>query len=182
MALQLRDLSPLSSSAPFSTCSYKYDVFLSFRGEDTRHGFTGHLYKSLIEKRINTFIDDELTRGNEISQALLQVIDESKLSLIVFSENYASSKWCLDELVHIIECRRSKNQLVRPIFYKVEPSDVRHQRGSFGLALAEHERLGMANVFRWREALTEAANLSGWHVSGGYVMHLILLVAIFFSF
>ncbi|XP_062020845.1 disease resistance protein RPV1-like [Rosa rugosa] len=170
MATQLRASSSLSS-VPFSTRSYTHDVFLSFRGKDTRYAFTGHLHRYLVQRGINTFIDDELTRGEEISEALLQAIEESKLSLVVFSENYASSKWCLDELVHILECRRSKNQMVRPIFYKVNPSDVRHQRGKFGEALAEHERRfkgEMDKVFRWKAALSEAANLSGWPFSQGH--------------
>ncbi|XP_062030233.1 disease resistance protein RPV1-like [Rosa rugosa] len=170
MATQLRASSSFSSIS-FSTRSYTYDVFLSFRGEDTRYNFTDHLHKYLVLNRINTFKDDELTRGEEISQALLRAIEGSKLSLIVFSENYASSKWCLDELVHILDCKRSNNQMVQPIFYNVDPSEVRHQRGKFGEALAEHERRfkdDMDKVLRWRAALSEAANLSGWHFSGGY--------------
>ncbi|PRQ23445.1 putative TIR domain-containing protein [Rosa chinensis] len=180
MAIQLSAFSSFSS-VPFSTRSYTYDVFLSFRGEDTRHTFTGHLHSYLVLNGINTFIDDnDLPRGEEISEALLRAIEVSKLSLIVFSENYASSKWCLEELVHILECRRSKNQMVRPIFYKVDPSDVRHQRGKFGEALAEHELRfedDKNKVLRWRKALSEAANLSGWHFWSGYIMHLILLIA-----
>ncbi|PRQ23486.1 putative TIR domain, winged helix-turn-helix DNA-binding domain-containing protein [Rosa chinensis] len=170
MATQLSASSSLSF-VPFSTRSYTHDVFLSFRGEDTRYNFTGHLHRNLVQRGINTFIDDDdLPRGEEISEALLRAIEGSRLSLIVFSENYASSKWCLDELVHILECRISKNQMVRPIFYKVDPSDVRHQRGTFGEALAEHERIfkddRINKVLRWRTALSEAANLSGWHFSG----------------
>ncbi|PRQ23484.1 putative TIR domain-containing protein [Rosa chinensis] len=71
--------------------------------------------------------------------------------------------------------------MVWPIFYKVDPSDVRHQRGTFSKALAEHEHRfedDKNKVLRWREALSEAANLSGWHFPGGYIMHLILLIAI----
>jgi len=45
------------------------------------------------------------------------------LSIIVFSENYASSAWCLDELGKIIECRKNNRSMV-PIFYKVDPSEV----------------------------------------------------------
>ncbi|XP_050366682.1 TMV resistance protein N-like [Argentina anserina] len=169
MTLQLVDSSPSSSS----TCSHKYDVFLSFRGQDTRHGFTGHLYNTLVQSGFTTFKDDdELRRGELIATALLRAIEESKLSLIVFSESYASSRWCLDELVHIIECKRWKNQMVHPIFYKVNPSDVRHQTGKYGEALARHELRfedDKDRVLRWRAALKEAADLSGSHFSGlGY--------------
>lgn len=162
-----------ASSSSSTSPSWRYDVFLSFRGEDTRNTFTGHLQHNLVQKGINTFIDDGLKRGEEISSALLRAIQESKLSIIVFSENYASSTWCLDELIKIFQCKEANHQMVYPIFYKVDPSDVRHQNGSFGVALARHEcrfKDNLEKVMRWREALTRAANLSGQHFSdGGYV-------------
>ncbi|XP_008227563.2 PREDICTED: TMV resistance protein N-like [Prunus mume] len=154
-----------SSSAPF-TKSWKYHVVLSFRGEDTRHNFTDHLYSALCQQGINTFRDDdELIRGEEISSALFTAIEESKISVVVFSKNYASSKWCLDELVKILDCKKSKQQLVIPVFYKVNPSDVRNQRGSFGDALANMEckyKENMQKVNKWRAALSQVAALSGF--------------------
>ncbi|BBN67998.1 Disease resistance protein TIR-NBS-LRR class family [Prunus dulcis] len=158
------------SSSSSSTDGWKYDVFLSFRGEDTRYSFTDHLHSSLVRKGIHTFIDDGLVRGEEISQALLKAIEGSMISLIIFSENYASSKWCLDELAHIMQCKKSNQQMVIPIFYKVHPSDLRHQTGCFGKALASHEcnfKDDPEKVIRWKAALTEAANLSGWHLTSG---------------
>ncbi|BBG96727.1 Disease resistance protein TIR-NBS-LRR class family [Prunus dulcis] len=119
--------SPSSSSFAHDS-SWTYDVFLSFRGEDTRTNFTDHLYKALCDKGIYTFIDRELVRGEEIPPALVKAIEESRISVIVFSENYASSRWCLDELVKILQCKQSKQQVVLPIFYKVDPSHVRNQK------------------------------------------------------
>ena len=110
----------------------RWDVFLSFRGEDTRFNFTDHLYSALRGKGINTFIDDGgLERGGEIQPSLLKAIEESKVAIVVFSENYVHSRWCLDELDKIMQCRREKVQLVIPIFYRVDPSDVRKQTRSF---------------------------------------------------
>ena len=149
----------------------RYDVFLSFRGEDTRNGFTSHLNGILCHNGINTFIDDELRRGEEISTELLEAIESSRISIIVFSKSYASSTWCLDELVKILECK-SHGQIVLPVFYKVDPSEVRSQKGKFGEALAKHEEKfkdNMKKVQRWREALNEAGNLSGWHYQNEYV-------------
>ena len=60
------------------------------------------------------------------------------ISIIVLFENYASSTWCLDELAKIVECKKY-DQLVRPIFYDVDPSEVSNQKGKFGEALAKHE-------------------------------------------
>ncbi|KAM5558578.1 disease resistance protein RML1A-like [Rosa sericea] len=155
--------------AAASSCSdiiprEKYDVFLSFRGEDTRNAFTSHLYEALCGNKIQTYKDDEeLERGDEISPALLKAISESKLSVIIFSKNYASSAWCLDELVHILQCR--DKQFVIPIFYGVDPSHVRRKLGSYADAFVKHEERFKDNpdkVLRWRHALTTAANISGF--------------------
>ncbi|CAK7323556.1 unnamed protein product [Dovyalis caffra] len=152
-----------SSSTSTLTPPKKYDVFLSFREEDTRCGFTSYLYDALKRKQILTFIDNELVRGDEISPSLLKAMEESKLFVIIFSENYASSKWCLEELVQILECRNNNGQIVVPVFYFVDPSHVRNQTGSFGdefARLIEEKALAMDNVQSFRSALKDAANLS----------------------
>nr|XP_009794126.1 PREDICTED: TMV resistance protein N-like [Nicotiana sylvestris] len=144
---------------------FSYEVFLSFRGEDTRKTFSGHLYSKLCDVGVNTFIDDEeLRKGDVISSKLEKAIEESRISIIVFSRNYASSSWCLIELVKILECKEKLKQMVLPIFYDVDPSEVRKQTGLFGEALAKHKErpFGAQMVEKWRAALTEAANLSGW--------------------
>ena len=147
-----------------------YDVFLSFRGEDTRNNFTDHLYTELIRRGITTFRDDQLRRGEEIQPELLEAIEESKSSIVVFSKNYADSRWCLEELATIMECRKEYGQIVLPIFYHVDPSDVRKQKGSFGEAFTkyDYEENWKDKVERWREALTQASNISGWDVNEGY--------------
>ncbi|XP_061364023.1 putative disease resistance protein At4g11170 [Gastrolobium bilobum] len=150
-----------SSSAP----QIKYDVFLSFRGDDTREGFLSHLNKNLHQKQIFTFVDDKLPVGCEISKALLEAIERSLISLVIFSQNYASSSWCLLELVKIVECREKDGQIVLPVFYKVDPSHVRHQKGAYENAFAEHEKNYSLKVQTWRSALKETANLAGFHSS-----------------
>ncbi|XP_058755518.1 disease resistance protein RPV1-like [Vicia villosa] len=171
-----------------------YEVFLSFRGEDTRSSFISHLYASLQNAGINVFKDDDsLKRGNDISASLLRAIEGSQIALIVFSTNYANSQWCLDELVKIMECHGTLSQVVvLPVFYDVDPSDVRHQTGEFGKAfhsllkrISKKEGLyrKVANAFknvvscllkskdespsrvqRWKEALGQAAGLAGFVV------------------
>ncbi|PON42393.1 TIR-NBS-LRR-like protein [Trema orientale] len=143
----------------------KYDVFISFRGVDTRYNFTSHLHKALLQKKLLPYMDERLERGDKISHALLKAIEDSKLSIIVFSEKYASSSWCLDELVHILRCKERNKQIVVPIFYHVSPSDVRKQVGSYGVAfgtLEERFKNNLDKLNQWRAALTSAANLSGW--------------------
>ncbi|KAF5808387.1 putative TIR domain, P-loop containing nucleoside triphosphate hydrolase [Helianthus annuus] len=149
-----------SSSTSFVKESYQYDVFLSFSGEDTRKNFVDHLYEALQRHGIHTFKDDErLKQGKNINNQLLKSIEESKLFIIVFSKKYASSSWCLNELVKIMECQKSNNQIAYPVFYDVDPSEVRKQHGQVGEALAKHTN---KETGKWRKSLTEAANLSGW--------------------
>ncbi|KAL5732609.1 hypothetical protein ACOSQ2_032301 [Xanthoceras sorbifolium] len=157
MALSLIPSS--SSSAP----QFKYDVFLRFRREDTRYNFTSHLHKALCDKQIEIFIDYNLNRGDEISPSLLEAIEKSQLAIIIFSRNYASSSWCLEELVKILECREQYRQIVIPVFYGIDPSGVRNQTGSFADAFANHEQKSSNKVQIWKDALKIAASLYGWH-------------------
>ncbi|XP_068312911.1 disease resistance protein RPV1-like [Pyrus communis] len=144
---------------------WKYDVFINFRGEDTRKGFVNHLDRALRQKSINTFIDaQEIRKGDHLSE-LLTAIRESRLSIVVFSQNYASSTWCLKELVEILKCKATKEQIVLPIFYEVDPSDVCKLKSRFGEAFVQHDHdsnAEMEEVQSWRSALTTATNLSGW--------------------
>ena len=161
------------ASSSSSTHRWNYDVFLSFRGEDTRKNFTGHLYKTLCDQGFNTFIDNDLQRGEEISMELLKAIELSMILIVVFSKNFASSTWCLNELVKIFECR-SNGQLILPIFYKVDPSEIRKQEGEFGNALARYEEKfkdDIEKVQKWRKTLAKAANLSGFPYNDGYVFN-----------
>ncbi|CAI9293459.1 unnamed protein product [Lactuca saligna] len=159
-----------SSSASLLYHTSCYDVFLSFRGEDTRNSFTDHLYAALVRTGLRTFRDnDEIDRGQQLKPEIERAIKESKACIVVLSEKYANSRWCLDELVLILEQRRSFNQFVLPVFYHVDPSDVRNQRQSFAIDVDERaEKLKWTefNVNRWKTALTEVADLSGMVVSG----------------
>jgi hypothetical protein len=165
-----------------------YDVFISFRGEDTRLGFTGFLYKTLSDRGFRTFFDhndddDDARRGIE------KAIEESMISIIVFSENYASSAWCLDELVCILDSYTKKKytnnnnyycrRFVFPVFYNVDPSHVRHQKGIYAQALDAHEKKNnfkSDKLKKWRNALNQAANFSGSHFKQGWVLSVIFIL------
>ncbi|XLT08483.1 hypothetical protein HN51_054276, partial [Arachis hypogaea] len=148
----------------FRAPQIKYDVFVSFRGTDIRQGLLSHLIKEFHRKQIFAFVDDKLERGDDISQALFGAIEKSLISLVIFSQDYVSSRWCLEELVKIVECREKDGQTVIPVFYKVDPSDVRYQKGTFANVFAEHEeRYDMIKVQNWRTALKNSADLSGFH-------------------
>ncbi|KAK2431515.1 TMV resistance protein N [Trifolium repens] len=147
---------------------FTYDVFLSFRGEDTRHNIVGYLLEAFEKRGINVFYDDKkLELGEDISTTLFKAIEESNISVIVLSENYASSRWCLYELAKIMECtKRNNKQIAFPIFYHVDPSDVRNQRNSYGKAMDDHKETygkDSEKVKAWTAALSEVANLKGHH-------------------
>ncbi|MED6172632.1 hypothetical protein PIB30_051809 [Stylosanthes scabra] len=160
-------------SSPCSTT--QYDVFISFRGEDTRETFTVHLFNALESKGIQTYMDCRLERGESVWPALEKAIQSSLMSIVVFSENYANSKWCLEELVKILEWKENHGQVVIPVFYRTDPTDIRNQTGSYEKAFAKHERdladskskgesESMAhNIRKWRQSLKKSANISGWH-------------------
>ncbi|ONI00335.1 hypothetical protein PRUPE_6G083100, partial [Prunus persica] len=153
------------SSSNSSPCRCCYDVFLSFRGKDTRKTFTDHLYAAFVEKGFPTFRDkEEVERGEGIKPELQKAIQQSRSSVIVFSKDYASSGWCLDELVFILEHKRiSSDHVVLPVFYDVDPSHLRHQTGRVGEAFSWHEENQDSpnKIKQWRAALREVADLSG---------------------
>ncbi|KAL2342233.1 hypothetical protein Fmac_010173 [Flemingia macrophylla] len=149
-----------TSSVVSSSKKYEYDVFLSFRGEDTRKNFTSHLDKALNKEKIKTFIDDQLEKGDEISPALIKAIENSCISIVIFSKNYAFSKWCLNELNKIMECKRAQDQIVMPVFYDIDPSHVRKQIEGYEGAFEKHKEDSRCD--QWRNDLTEAANIAGW--------------------
>ena len=156
-----------ASSSSNPTRKKVYDVFISFRGEDTRNIFTDHLYKAFSQKKIKTYLDEEtLKKGDEISPALMKAIEKSKISVVILSKNYATSSWCLEELCHILQCKETDKQIVVPIFYHVDPSHVRKQQESYAAAFtALEQRFHMDKVQQWRKALTAVSNLSGWDSS-----------------
>lgn len=152
---------------------YEFDVFLSFRGEDTRLGFVGNLYKALTEKGFHTFFREKLVRGEEIAASpsvVEKAIQHSRVYVVVFSQNYASSTRCLEELLSILRFSQDNRRPVLPVFYYVDPSDVGLQTGIYGEALAMHEKRFNSEsdkVMKWRKALCEAAALSGWPFKHG---------------
>ncbi|KAL5548778.1 hypothetical protein UlMin_004009 [Ulmus minor] len=162
--------SPSSSSSGVDPSQHKYDVFISFRGDETRLKFTSHLYRALIRNDIKAYIDEiSLEKGEVISRALPKAIEESAISIIVFSKDYASSTWCLVELVQILKCQKEKSQKVLPIFYEVDPSNIRKQEGSYHASFVKHEQRfsnEIEKVRQWRQALKEAAGISGWDSQG----------------
>ncbi|KAI6671615.1 hypothetical protein NL676_006500 [Syzygium grande] len=159
-----------SSSA--SVHRWNYDVFVSFRGADIRKNFAPHLFRALKQAGIRYFRDNgKAETGIFMEAKLLHAIRRSRVSLVVFTTNYADSRWRVHGLVEILECNRRfrdhRGHVLLPIFYDVEPRDVRKQIGRFGdgfgrcLAIHTDDLLEQ----KWRDSLKEAANLSGWYLN-----------------
>ncbi|CAN0841941.1 Disease resistance protein L6 [Linum grandiflorum] len=145
----------------------EYEVFLSFRGPDTRHQITDIIYRFLVHLKIRTFRDDDaLRKGEGIWPNLVRAIGQSKIYIPIFSESYAHSKWCLLELAEMVERRRQDGRhIILPIFYMVDPGDVRRQTGPYRDAFEQHERkFDQRTIQIWKEALCEVGTLNGWHV------------------
>jgi hypothetical protein len=143
-----------------------YDVFLSFRGEDSRAKFISNLHSSLQNAGIHTFRDDDkIERGDQISTSLLQAIGQSRICIVVLSTNYANSRWCMLELEKIMEIGRTKGLVVVPVFYEVDPSEVRHQKGEFGEKfddLLSKISVDESTKSNWRRDLIDVGGIAGF--------------------
>ncbi|CAI0628590.1 unnamed protein product [Linum tenue] len=156
-----------TSSAP-SSSPVEYEVFLSFRGPDVRENFADFLHKFLVRYKIRTFLDDEeLRKGEKIAPSLVKAIEESKVYIPVLSPNYARSKWCLQELAQMMKCCNQGNgHIMLPIFFMVEPRDVRRQDGPYKAAFQHHrKKYDAETIDEWKEALQEVGAMKGWHIT-----------------
>ncbi|XP_056159856.1 disease resistance protein L6-like [Syzygium oleosum] len=142
----------------------KWQVFLTFRGPDTRRGFAAYLYISLVAAKIKVFSNyDPSLIGTYVGCEIQNAIDHCKISIPILSENYASSHYCLDELAQMVECKRTKGQKILPIFYKVKPSNVRDVSHRFGEDMLLHKELVNGVTYeRWERALREVGSSKGW--------------------
>ncbi|KAD3068995.1 hypothetical protein E3N88_36875 [Mikania micrantha] len=162
---------PYASSLTSTTTrvSKGYDVFLSFRGEDTRTGFASHLYEALIRKGIRTYKDDKsLHTGEFIAPELLEAIKTSRFAIVIISSNFATSKWCLEEIKKAVDCMEQGKLIVIPVFYHVSPSDVRHQSNCFEQGFAIHvadPEITQLKVATWRSAFAKVGAIKGFHVT-----------------
>lgn len=173
--LLLMALLPSSSSSTRGR-GFNYGVFLSCGTEDTLE-FTGLLYQALCNRGIRTFTDCEVV--DEITPALEEAIQTSRIAIVVLSKNYASSSFCLDKLSKILDHFNSK---VHPVFYQVDPDDVQMLRGTYGEAIAMHKKRFNDRIQKWTMALQQVSNLPGWQFGLGYPSFLISNILISSSY
>ncbi|KAG7585407.1 Toll/interleukin-1 receptor homology (TIR) domain [Arabidopsis thaliana x Arabidopsis arenosa] len=156
--------SALSIPSSSSSQNWEYDVFPSFHGKDVRKTFLSHVLKEFGRKAINFFVDNEIERGEFIGLELKRAIKGSKIAVVLLSKNYASSSWCLDELVEIM--KQESGQRVITIFYEVDPTDVKKQKGDFGKVFKKTcKGKDKEKIKTWRQALEDVATIAGYHSS-----------------
>ncbi|KAL3739301.1 hypothetical protein ACJRO7_020673 [Eucalyptus globulus] len=157
-------MTALTSSSRDDGSGRGYEVFLSFRGPDTRLTIADCLYNDMIRTGIHAFKDNkELRFGKEIESGLLQAINDSRIYILIFSKGYASSKWCLWELARIVELSRDNNEkMILPIFYDVDADDVKLKTMLYRKALRKHKSdSGKDLAKKWKKALREVARIKG---------------------
>ncbi|KAL1223963.1 Protein PHLOEM PROTEIN 2-LIKE A8 [Cardamine amara subsp. amara] len=156
-----------SSSSGLGKTSKGSQVFLNFRGEELRKTFIADLEFALEEANINYFIDKHEQLGTKL-QNLLVRIEQSRVALAIFSKEYTTSVWCLDELVKIRECMDKGSLIGIPIFYKLKTSVVSNLEGDFGDNFRKLKRNNQQDLVRtqnWEEALTSIPEIIGMHLS-----------------
>ncbi|OWM68458.1 hypothetical protein CDL15_Pgr028449 [Punica granatum] len=138
-----------------------YEVFLSFRGPDSRQGLADVLYNDMRTAGIHVFRDDdELDTGDEIGK-ILPAIKNSKICVPIFSSTFAASAWCLREVEKMVELKKK----IMPIFYTATPEDVKLGTALFKKELRKHEKKhGKEQVKKWEEALKVVARIKGREV------------------
>ncbi|XP_023643315.1 disease resistance protein ADR2-like [Capsella rubella] len=153
-----------SSSFPSPPRTWSHNVFTSFHGPDVRKTFLSHLRNQFDRNGITMFDDNGIKRSHNIPSSLTQGIRQSRISIVVLSKNYASSRWCLNELLEILKCEEEVGQIVMTVFYGVDPSDVRKQTGDFGVAFDKTcTRKTKEHGRKWSKALEYVGNIAGEH-------------------
>ncbi|XP_039165365.1 toll/interleukin-1 receptor-like protein [Eucalyptus grandis] len=169
----------MAATGGSSASATRYDVFLSFRGPDTRDTFTDCLYRTMIGQGIAAYRDSEELHAGDRIDDLLRAVGESKICIPILSRGYASSPWCLRELARVTELRESTGKPeILPIFFDVTPLDVKLRTGLYLKDLEKHEQRHGAEMRQsWKAALRKVAEIKGWEVQGkaqGEVIELIV--------
>ncbi|XP_059071410.1 disease resistance protein RPV1-like isoform X2 [Cryptomeria japonica] len=142
-----------------------YHVFINHRGPDVKKTLASHIYYALETHGLRVFLDkQELQVGDFLTPAIQSAIRSASVQIAIFSETYAQSPWCLDELVWMLDSDPTSIKII-PIFYDIEPSELRHvEKGAYATAFEEHRRKGRVTderVESWIKALEKVSAISG---------------------
>ncbi|XP_057855115.1 probable 2' cyclic ADP-D-ribose synthase BdTIR [Cryptomeria japonica] len=163
--------SPLSDANPslhYLVPHTAYKVFINHRGKDTKQSLASSIYHNLDNRGVKVFLDKmSLQPGQYIPQALIFAIRSASVHVVILSENYAESEWCLDELLLI----RETGAPIVPVFWKIRPSDVRmeNKNGVYAKAFRKHKKVGKFDsrtLEKWKAALRWVSLLEGFISEG----------------
>ncbi|GLJ27780.1 hypothetical protein SUGI_0545170 [Cryptomeria japonica] len=137
-----------------------YDGFINHRGPDTKRTLASLIYRDLSEHGLRVFLEErELQVGDSFPPAIESAIRGASVKIAIFSKTYARSVWCLDELLWML---RSKPRQIIPIFYDIQPRDLRSvDKGEYAGAFQYHRNKGREQVESWVNALETVADISG---------------------
>ncbi|XP_039170316.1 disease resistance protein RUN1 [Eucalyptus grandis] len=77
----------------------------------------------------------------------------------------------MEEVAKVVECKDINEGSMIPIFYEVNPSDIRKLRGNFGKAFAKTEEAysgDKRDIKRWKDAMSKVASLARMELKDGY--------------
>ncbi|KAH7284944.1 hypothetical protein KP509_33G003500 [Ceratopteris richardii] len=111
-----------------------------------------------------------MREGTEVDAAILEAIKMSKVHIVFLTPDFASSRWCLNEVLEIMNIQRtadtscvSRKALVLPVFYDVKPSVVRYQPESSAYNLGERTKHSTPEeMAQWSEALKALSFVKGF--------------------
>jgi len=139
-----------------------FDVFLNHRGPDVKRSFAAHLHQALQEAQCRPFLDKPaLEKGQHDQKKIYEALGCASVHVPIFSEHYADSDYCLDELCAMLESKK----LIIPVFYDVSPSVLHCEDpdGPYTMAFRKtHEGRPASEVKKWKDALHTAAESNGF--------------------
>lgn len=128
-----------------------------------------HLKAALERRGIRTFVDYILDEGKEILPAITEVIEQSNIAVVVVSQNFHTSPWCLNELVKILKCQKKRGLSIFPIFWGIDARELREQSSPFVENIGQGEegfkQENLHQVQRWRKALQAVGRIIGFPVN-----------------
>ena len=124
------------------------------------------LEKDLSAAGLRAFLDcKSIDMGEDSWECIEHAIKRSPVAVVVFSERFADSVWCLRELHAMLHM---SSATVLPVFYNVQPWEVRFPeegrlKGGFEKLCERHPK---EVIDEWREDLEHASKLMGWEHFG----------------
>ncbi|KAH7307171.1 hypothetical protein KP509_22G048700 [Ceratopteris richardii] len=144
--------------------SQEYDIFVCHRGPDTKRNVVSVLSGMLRSKGITCFVDYQMEYGTHANSEIDAAIRSSRVSIIILSPNFATSKWCLNEVDQIIRKGvtggPSAAHKVVPVFYDVH--SIGQQATDTRYHVPKVNRADNAEIKNWGKALKDVYDLQGF--------------------